>query len=195
MGMPDLVYYDASIWLAYVIKDDDYHDNANELITKTITGEHTSYVSDLIVLEVNNALTHNIIRDAGYTDSLDTERNSLASDINNIVHFFRAVLRELIHKGVVIYANPSYELGNFYKSTINCIQKVRIAEHIFPRHKHGPESAYSGYRYKGPGHWDVQHALIAQAMGCSELYTTDAGYSALEHVNEFAGLKFIVEHA
>lgn len=104
--MPNLVYYDTSIWIAYLRDADRYNAYARQLFAKTRSGEHQLFISDLTVIEVIHALRHIITNSSYHSTFSEIDKSTLVEDIINSVDLFLAELNNLTKKGDVIYANP-----------------------------------------------------------------------------------------
>ncbi len=181
--MPDLVYCDSSVWIAYWINTDKHHRFAHRVIDDAENGAYKICVTDLAIAETTHALRKIVIGAEKYTGMSTQQMNQLQVKIDQICADFLEWLENMEDMDAVIYPSLSYSLDEFYKETTRLLNQVNATDWIRSR----PASRPKEYRYYGPGHWDIQHAIMALDLHCSTLYTADHGFGALEDMQEFAG--------
>ena len=188
--MPDQVYYDSSIWVSLFVPNRMQRPIAYDLYQKILNGEHTCYISRIVQMEVTHAIRTRLIQCEPYTGLLNNnnKRNLLELMVTEAVADFTTMVRRGMQKKNIVMIEYNGSMRKMHVLAAEYMEQIRIGDYFSERHnKHGE---YVGYQYKGPGHIDIQHAMLARTYSCSTFYTFDRGFYVFEDMNEFAALKF-----
>lgn len=172
-------YFDTNIWVAYILNEPDLCCFVDNLISKMRKGEYYVYVSDLVLLETISSIRRKIplkIKNTAESSS------KLEEKIREKTSKYIATLDVFRQEGKIINKNPPMSVKDLHKPTFEYLEKC-----FGSVEKHGKH-----YRYKGLNHWDIQHVLIASALGAETFYTADSGFEALKESQVFSPLKFVI---
>lgn len=185
-GASSIVYFDPSVWIAQFFTNDHYTNQAHDLLDKVVSGKYTCMVSGLVILEVIHVIKTKITKEEKFDVQKDADIEFLERKINEKLNNFFMATDKLRKNNGLVYTNPDLTVPAFFTKCENIMRKMDIKTNIYQRH------LQNKYEYRGPGHWDVQHAIIAHQTNCTTLFTMDHGYISLDHMSEFKNLQFVV---
>lgn len=196
--MPDLVYYDSSVWLALFLpntaKPGGYRKKqqmqANILLESLKSGKYRCCVSGIVIMEVIHVIRTKTIQSESRAGVSSGERKiDLVEKVAKRTDWFKAVLKKMRDDGHIELIGYQGSLDEMHGRVKSCMDGLKIGKLIVEAGLDKPEP--HGYRYLGPGHVDIEHAILAHDARCSILFTFDSGFCALENLPMFTSLKFI----
>lgn len=179
----ETVYLDSSVWVALLLENDQHHKLVRNEFQEM--GAVAYCTSDLAILEVVH-----VIRKTLTKKFRDTSISKLDQTINDKIILFYRTISDMQKENTLKYIKPDYKLGNFLKTCRGVMTSIRVYDAVIKKHHVGKRGG--AFEYVGPGHWDIQHALIARLYGCTKLCTLDAGYELLKPALDFDKLQFVI---
>lgn len=169
----DLVYYDASIWVAYFLGEPDpHHPTSKHLVGLVESGEKRAIVSYLLIMETTHAIRKRIVQRS-------------KSSITN------RMMGEAVEAGDKFndYVNNGLKSGRLVlvrSDKIPCHDKK-----VFKKTSSVQGIITNGKKYRALGHADVEHAYLADHGGALEFHTSDLSFNDLREDQDF-NVKFVV---
>lgn len=185
-GTSSIVYFDPSVWIAQFFTNDHYTSQAHDLLDRVMSGKYTCMVSGLVILEVIQVIKTKITKEEKFDAPKGANFDFLESKINKKLNNFFMATEKLHKNNGLVYVNPDITIPIFFTKCEHIMRKIDIKTNIYQKH------LQNKYEYHGPGHWDVQHAVIACQTNCTTLFTMDRGYISLDHMSEFKNLQFVI---
>lgn len=189
MSAQTLVYVDASVWLSYVLRDGNA-EKAKQALDRFDQGSHKAIVSTLVILEILDVLRKRVTEKESYQIADGTMKQQIKQKVDERIREFIDKVTKLTTQGKAVIIDPSTPTGEYMTEALK-LHSPRFGnidtQTLCPvcRGPFGPR-----YRYRGPGHWDVQHALNAKYTSASELVSFDGGFKELR--SDFSSLTFTV---
>lgn len=192
--MSTLAYFDASVWVASIMKDKDrYFPFANDSIGKMERGEIQVILNKLVLMETIHVIRMKTTKYERHDGSLDSKKSK--------------EIKEKIMKKVqgFIDSTTTWESqGKLIIRDVSTPYDIFINEgflHLFADFGEFGETdkckkckkplGYYTYYYNGLGQWDFQHAMLAKSLQATEFYSTDNGFKHLRSNGNFSSINFI----
>ncbi|MFA7073516.1 MAG: hypothetical protein HQP72_05830 [Methanoculleus sp.] len=147
-------------------------------------------VSHLVLLEVLEVIRKRITQMEQYTSLDDNKKEEIKDKIQEKTNNFIEILYRLVQEHRVALVNSQESVDTWFKATYS-IFTTSFGD-ISTYNSGGKGNNPPRYRYRGVGHYDIQHALTAKEYSARGLYTFDWGFAELQGNQEFEGIQFVI---
>lgn len=187
-----MLYFDSCVWISYVLPRDKHHFKAVNQLERIERGEDEVIVSSQVILEFLDVIRKRIVQEENYVGLNNAAKTRIKTKIDAITRKFMNMLTLLAHEHKVMIANPNQNLTDYLHLT----QKILI-QHFgdigefsfcFTCNRSTP----TRYRYRGMGHYDIQHAINAKDAKADEIVSFDQPFRFLNDIDGFSSLKVTV---
>lgn len=191
MSRISLIYFDSSIWLSYLLQDRHYLD-AEKSLKRVEEGDDKALISTLIMLEIIEVIRKRMTENENYIGLTPDVRQRIKTSVDVKTREFIDKVTKLVAQGKAEINNPDEPLSGYLKETLTL---------FFPNFGEITEFDYCficerktsmRYRYRGLGHYDMQHAMNARDCNAKEIVSVDKAFSQLRNIPQFNSLKVTV---
>jgi predicted nucleic acid-binding protein len=186
-------YLDSSILVSWMLQDKHYS-KTRVVKDKIESGTIKGIVSTLVVLETIGVLRKRITEDFGFVgDSRSANLAALEAEIDDATRRLMVGISALASQGKLIWDDPPLPVDQVLKRTLSILQPYK--GEIWTAYNCGAcksRLATPEYFYRGIGHYDVQHGIIAKEESADDLLTVDQFYDDFNGVAYFSPMKFVV---
>lgn len=191
--VPPLKYLDSSILVSWILQDRHYP-KTSVVKTNVENGAIIGVISTLVVMETIGVIRKRITEDFGFVgDSRSTNLDALETEIEDATRKLIVGISTLVSQGKMIWDDPPLSIDKVFDDTLTMLRPYK--GEIWTAYKCGGCKAplvAPEYFYRGIGHYDIQHGIIAKEEQASELLTVDQFYDDLNQVPYFNPMKFVV---
>jgi predicted nucleic acid-binding protein len=186
------VYFDSSLWISYILQEnlDNRAQRVQQLIDQIKEDDEVILVSHLVLLEVLEVIRKRITQMEQYTSLDDNKKEEIKDKIQEKTNNFIEILYRLVQEHRVALVNSQESVDTWFKATYS-IFTTSFGD-ISTYNSGGKGNNPLRYRYRGVGHYDIQHALTAKEYSARGLYTFDWGFAELQGNQEFEGIQFVI---
>jgi predicted nucleic acid-binding protein len=186
------VYFDSSLWISYILQEnlDNRAQRVQQLIDQIKEDDEVILVSHLVLLEVLEVIRKRITQMEQYTSLDDNKKEEIKDKIQEKTNNFIEILYRLVQEHRVALVNSQESVDTWFKATYS-IFTTSFGD-ISTYNSGGKGNNPPRYRYRGVGHYDIQHALTAKEYSARGLYTFDWGFAELQGNQEFEGIQFVI---
>jgi predicted nucleic acid-binding protein len=186
------VYFDSSLWISYILQEnlDNRAQRVQQLIDQIKEDDEVILVSHLVLLEVLEVIRKRITQMEQYTSLDDNKKEENKDKIQEKTNNFIEILYRLVQEHRVALVNSQESVDTWFKATYS-IFTTSFGD-ISTYNSGGKGNNPPRYRYRGVGHYDIQHALTAKEYSARGLYTFDWGFAELQGNQEFEGIQFVI---
>jgi len=145
-------------------------------------------ISNLVLLEVIDVIRKRVTEKESYTGLTPTAKGQIEAKVKSKIQEFIDKTTKLASQGKALLVDPDLALQDYQKETVNISQPhfgEILDSNICPVCR---RSLATRYRYKGLGHYDIQHGINARESGATEIYSFDKAFSQLRTLSEFSTL-------
>lgn len=191
MNRISLVYFDSSIWLSYLLQDRHYLD-AEKSLKRIEEGDDIALISSLIMLEIIEVIRKRITENESYVGLTADVKQKIKTSIDEKTREFIDKVTKLVAQGKAEIRNPEEPLEGYLKETLALFSpnfgEISEFDYCFICNR----KTNMRYRYRGLGHYDMQHAMNAKDCHAKEIVSVDKAFSQLRNIQEFNSLKVTV---
>jgi len=201
--MTDLnfIYWDSSIWLSNFLEDQDFP-FAEQQLERIKHGSEVIVVSNLVLMEIIGVLRQRTIEKQTYTGITEKQKADLKKLADDEVTKALTIIRDLARSRKVIITSSKMSVSELHKKTYD-ILSCWVFGDIIPTNKRckcpacGIIRSPTTYRLKYPGHYDIQHALLANepisnSSRVNEIVSVDRAFTQLNTLKDFQHLLITV---
>jgi len=201
MSDPLFVYWDTSVWLSYFLDDKNNSKQDPRRIAfieqnmdAVENGLEIVLISDLILLELIGVLRERIIQKQKYGGFTKEKEEELRKIANEEVTKSLIFIRNLANAEKAIKFSSKMPVSDLYRETNNLLSYSIFGE-IKPRDicKKCRRSIPTEYNLKYPGHYDIQHALLAlerkENVTVKKIISTDEAFLQFQRLKEFKDIE------
>ena len=178
----NLAYYDTNIWVAWLFgRSDPFFSQAKALIGKVTSGEKTVVLSHLVIMETIHVLRHKIAKNSRFVDASPGSIRNVEDQIRKNVDIFVRTVSEFARQRQALIVAPNISLRDHHRSVLDALKR------------HGGQvKTTSGqkYSYKGLGHADLEHVLLAKYSNVREFHSGDKSFEDLKEDSDFKDINF-----
>lgn len=188
------VYFDSSIWISYFLKEEQNNrvQTVQQLIDQIEEADEVILVSHLVLLEVLEVIRKRITEQEPYTNLDRTRKEEIKDKVQEKTHLFIKSLSQLMKEHKVALISPQEPVETWFNRTYSIFTSsfgdVSTRNYCYDCKRNIPPK----YRYRGVGHYDIQHALTAKEFSARDLYTFDRGFAELKNNPEFEGINILI---
>jgi hypothetical protein len=179
------------VWVSYFLKD-KHVSKAVAQIGRIGHGGDTGIVSTLVLLELIDVIRKRITQQEQYAGQGPTVTDQIKTRTKQKVLEVVDKMTKLAWQGRVMITDPDVPLKEYVKNTYAIISKdlgdVGESDYCFTCQR----SVAKRYKYQGPGHYDVQHAINARDTSADEIVSFDRAFDRFVGLDEFSSLKVTV---
>lgn len=188
------VYLDSSIWVSHILQEkrNNRAQTVQQLFHQIEEDEDVILVSHLVLLEVLEVIRKRITESEPYTDLDDNKKKEIKGKVQKKTSLFLKALSHLIREHRVALIDSQKPVDQWFGMTYSIFISSSGDISTHNHYPGGRRRALPKYRYRGVGHYDIQHALTAQEFSARDLHTFDQGFVELEGHQEFEGMKFLI---
>lgn len=191
MNRISLVYFDSSVWLSYLLQD-KHHSKAEKSLKRIEEGNDTALVSTLVLLEIIEVIRKRIPENEVYTGLTSSAVKNIKTKIDEKTREFVDKLTKLSEQKKVKVVDPNKLLDSYFKETLSLLSpnfgEITEFDYCFVCDR----NTKMRYKYRGLGHYDLQHAINARDCCAKEIVSVDKGFSQLRNIPEFGSLKVTI---
>ena len=191
MSVRTPIYLDSSVWLSYLLKDGN-EAKAVKTLERLDRGNDKGIVSTLVILEILDVMRKRITEKESYQGESSSTRGQIKSKVDTKTREFMDKITKLAKQGKAAIVDPNKALGEFVTDALK-LHSPHFGEIVTQaycpvcRGSFGPK-----YKYRGPGHWDIQHALNAKYTSANEIISLDGDFEQLKAIKDFSSLTITV---
>jgi predicted nucleic acid-binding protein len=206
MSDPLFVYWDSSVWVSYFLDDksDPKQDQTRiafieQNMNSVEKGSEIILISDLILLELVGVLRERIIQKQKYEGFPKKKKEELRKIADNKVTESLSFIRNLANAKKAIKPSSKMLVSDLYRETSRILNYSIFGEIKSKdickkcRREIPPE-----YNLKYPGHYDIQHALLAlerkESIPVSKIISTDEAFLQFQSLKEFSDVEICTPH-
>lgn len=186
-----MVYFDSSIWLSYLLGD-RHQAKAAKLMERIDKGGDIALVSTLVMLEILEVIRKRITEAENYVGLTESAKRGIESKIKGKTREFIDKMTRLVGQGKAMLVDPDESLVDYFKKTLSLflpyLGDVERFDYCFICRRRTAVR----YRYRGLGHFDIQHAINARESSANEIASFDKAFSQLHKISGFDSLKVTV---
>jgi len=189
-----LVYFDSSIWISYFLQEslNERAQAVQQLIEQIEKDNGVILISYLVLLEVLEVMRKRITEREPHTNLDEDKKKEVKDKVQEKTDIFLESISQLAKNRKVAFINSQEPLDKWLKKTYSIFRTsfgdISTPNYISGGGKKNPPK----YHYKGAGHYDIQHALIAKEFFAEGLHTFDQGFAELANYPDFKEIKFCV---
>lgn len=186
------VYFDSSIWVSHILQEkrNNRAQTVQQLLDRIEKDEEVILVSHLVLLEVLEVIRKRITEREPYTEFNDEKKKEIMDKIQKKTNVFLRSLSQLIKEHKVALIDSQEPVDKWFKRTYSIY--ISSSGDISARNYPPDRGGNPALRYRGVGHYDIQHALTAKEFSARALYTFDRGFSRLDNDRAFEGVRFLI---
>lgn len=160
------VYWDSSIWISFFLDDPKFPNRRSQFIDKSMKsvqeGSEIIVISDLILLELIGVLRERIIQKQKFDGINEDKRQELKKIADNKVAESLTFIRNLVRANRAVLPRSKMSVNEINCKTME-ILNYSIFGDINKKDvcKKCRRAISSEYNLKYPGHYDIQHILLA----------------------------------
>ena len=201
-----LVYYDANIWVSYMLgHSDNFYSVCKPLIEDIERKRCVAIVSYLTIMESIYAIRKRVAGRISSTGS-GTSVSQRETLTRNCVNKFVKLIDSLTIQKKIIIIRPNQSITAHHSAVLSKLKtifgRIRLnlhcanceRRHLVQTHSDncpacsGPLTPSNRYEYKGLGHADIEHAYFARYGRALTFYSTDKSFDDLSGDQDFTGL-------
>jgi predicted nucleic acid-binding protein len=193
----NFIYWDSSIWLSNFLQDQDFP-YAEQQLERIKNGSEVIVVSNLVLMEVIGVLRQRTIEKQTYQGITEKQKAGLKKLADDEVTRALMIIRDLGRSKKVIITSSKMSVSELHQKTYD-ILACWIFGDILPTNKRckcpscGVIRSPTTYRLKYPGHYDIQHALLANEpisgnLRINEIVSVDRAFTQLHTLKDFQNM-------
>jgi predicted nucleic acid-binding protein len=179
------------VWLSYLLQD-KHRSEAEKSLKRIEEGSDAALVSTLVLLEVIEVIRKRIPENEGYTGLTSTAIKEIKTKIDEKIREFIDKITKLSQQKKAKIVDPDKLLKSYFKETLNLLSpnfgEITEFDYCFVCER----NTKMRYKYRGLGHYDLQHAINARDCCAKEIVSADKGFSQLRKISEFDSLKVTI---
>lgn len=182
MTSENLVYYDTNIWVAWMRgRSDKFFPQSQALVDRIISGKNVAIVSNLILLETIDVLRKRIVKNSQMGDAPE-DHAAIRRKIDAVTEKFLNLICKMSENKQVLMVRPSLHVEEHHARVLTKFRRYFGSVHTV--------RGQNRHRYKGLGHADFEHALLALSYMVPEFYTADNSFEDLKGDSDFSSIHF-----
>ncbi len=191
MSRISLVYFDSSVWLSYLLQDKQ-HLKAERSLKRIEQGNDIALISSLILLEIIEVFRKRITENEAYVGLTPQAKQMIRTKAEKKTRELIDKVTKLAQQKKARIVDPDKLLHNYFEETLRLINpnfgEITEFNYCFICNR----STNMRYKYRGLGHYDMQHAINARDCCAKEIVSLDKAFSLLQNIPEFSSLKVTV---
>jgi predicted nucleic acid-binding protein len=195
------IYWDSSIWLSNFLQDQDFP-YAEQQLKKIETSPDVIVVSNLVLMELIGVLRQRTIEKQNFQGITDAQKDKLKKLADDEVTKALVIIRDLARSKKLIVTSSKMSVADLHQKTYE-ILSVWIFGEIVQTNKRckcptcGDIRSPTSYKLKYPGHYDIQHALLASepisdSSRVNEIVSVDRAFTQLRKIKDFENIVITV---
>jgi len=173
--------------------DDKHTEKAHRLFKDADEKRVTIIASHLVLLELFDVIRKRIIENSQYNGISQNEKNELIRKWENKRTEVGEKISILWKQGNLVVKDPDIKIEDYYKTVyryvLNGFGEIDKKEWCYDCKKPLPKIKY---KYRGVGHWDMQHVVIAKNLEAKQFFTFDRGFSEVKKNDDFKSLEISI---
>lgn len=190
--------------------NDDYYPLCKPLIDNIEDGKKIAIISYLILMETIHVLRTKVIKKTPFDGDTRKDCDSKKPNAENIIKDFMRIINEFSKQKKILLIRPRETITDHHSRVLRKLRNyfgyIRPMS-ICPYCTNGyasrgsnnecpscgkPLESIKQYQYKGLGHTDLEHAVLARQGSCSSFYSSDTSFKDLTGDPDFGALMFKV---
>ena len=194
--MSQIAYLDSAVWVSYIMDSEDFHYNkAEHIMQKIRDGTYITLVSKLVVMEVIDVIRKRIVDKEAFSGDLTHEKTrEIKRRVDIKIKDFLNAVKDLENQGKIILVDLDATMRDILTHALKLLEQSFGRIITTSRCNACRRNMDEKYRYRGIGHYDIQHALIAKGSNASVLVSFDKSFRDLSTSTEFKTLKFFIPY-
>jgi predicted nucleic acid-binding protein len=179
-----LVYFDAAIWISFILKESGRYDHAKDELERLNRGD-TAIVSTLVMLEVISVIRQRVTQAERFVGINSGAKDSIIKKVDTKINEFVGHIIQLEKQGKIKITNPDMKIDPFFTSALTILQNHKGDLKEFNYCFICKRNILPSYKFSGLGHFDIMHALNAMECSVKELVTFDEAFNQLPAIPQF----------
>jgi predicted nucleic acid-binding protein len=172
--------------------NDQHAKKAQKLIERIDHGNDMVLISRLVILEVLEVIRKRITERENYVGLSESVKQQIKRKVDAKTIQFIDKVTKLAGQGKAQIVDPDTSIRQYFESALKVFQPyfgdISHLSYCFKCKRNTPPS----YRYRGFGHYDVEHATNARDCSAYEMFSFDKGVAQLQAIPEFSSVKITV---